>query len=1151
VAACLSCNTENPPGARFCQECGVPLTLVCDTCGELLPPSAKFCPSCGAPAGGEPDPVGAVPQPRAREERRVVTILFVDLVGFTERSDRADPEDVRRTLLPFHARVKEDIERFGGTLDKFIGDAAMGVFGAPVAHDDDPARAVRAAMRILVSMDELRRTDPSLAVRVAVNTGEAMVSFGTGPQIGEAVAGDVVNTASRMQGLAPHGSVVIGGTTVRAVQGQFELEALPPATVKGKADPIHVWRVLGERTGPPTGEMPSFVGRRHELRLLGQLFDRVVASETGQLVTVVGEPGMGKTRLVEEFRGVVEGRARWLTGRCLPYGESVTFAPAADMVREVAGFGAADDPARVRDALATLVADLRQDDEDGRRLLSVLRTIVGAQAGEEAPPGTDPIPPSEVADAWARVVGSLATPGPLVLHLEDVHWADEVLLDVIEQVAGAMAGRAVLNLCTARPELLDRHPGWGAGRVNTTSLGLAPLSRQETGELLSDPLASPSISDATRESLLERSGGNPLYALEFVRMLGERVEDGLTDAMPETVQAVIAARLDGIPDAPRMLIQDAAVVGAVFWPGALAALSAAPEGSVRDGLAELVRRGLVLPSLDSSLEGQPEFGFAHALIREVAYGRLTRAQRAARHLAAARWLEQVAGEQVEERTDWLARHFAEAAELASASGEHDVLLEARAPAIRWVLAAADLAARLDGARAFGLYRRAVALAEPETRERASAMAQEALMGRRSGRMEGAEVQRRYEEALALMRRVGDPSDAADILIRMSSQAAALGDPEGSRSLLHEAVGMLEAGPPGPVLARAYAYLAEKEMFAGNVREAMESANRALEMAREYGRADVVMMALHIRGDSRCSSGDRGGLADLREALRLAREEGNAADLVTSNDYLAEWLSAIEGPAIGLPQYEEGIAIADRRGVLTQGQWTKAGSMSVLLELGHWDDLERRCEELLAIPPGHLDATVASAARTMLTHVGLLRGARPEPDTGEELLRLARPIGELQVMSPALVVAALASCALGDRAAAARCLEEFVEITRDAAREYRLSQLADVVRLALWSGRLDLAVSTVAESAGEATLRGELNLLSARAAVDEARGDIREAARRYDEAVGRWSDYANPWEEAHALLGRARCGDDPTRTADDRARAQVLFESLGAQAIPPD
>ena len=332
------------------------------------------------------------------------------------------------------------------------------------------------------------------------------MSFGTGPQIGEAVAGDVVNTTSRMQGLAPHGSVVIGETTVRAVQGQFELEALPPATVKGKADPIHVWRVLGERTGPPAGEMPSFVGRRHELRLLGQLFDRVVASATGQLVTVVGEPGMGKTRLVEEFRGVVEGRARWLAGRCLPYGESVTFAPAADMVREVAGFGAADDPARVRDALATLVADLRQDDEDGRRLLSVLRTIVGAQAGEEAPSGTDPIPPSEVAGAWARVVGSLAAPGPLVLHLEDLHWADEVLLDVIEQVAGAMADRAVLNLCTARPELLDRHPGWGAGRVNTTSLGLAPLSRQETGELLSDPLTRPSISDATRESLLERSG---------------------------------------------------------------------------------------------------------------------------------------------------------------------------------------------------------------------------------------------------------------------------------------------------------------------------------------------------------------------------------------------------------------------------------------------------------------------------------------------------------------------------------------------------------------------------------------------------------------------------------------------------------------------
>ena len=279
--------------------------------------------------------------------------------------------------MPFHARAKADIERFGGTLDKFIGDAVMGVFGAPVAHDDDPARAVRAALRILDSMEELRRADPGLAVRVAVNTGEAMVSFGAGPQIGEAIAGDVVNTASRMQGLAAHGSVVIGEATLRAVQHLFAVEAQPPAVVKGKAEPLRVWRVVGEREPGPVADAAAFVGRRHELRLLGQLFDLVAESSTGRLVTVVGEPGIGKTRLVEEFRAGTEARARWLSGRSVPYGESVTFAPVADVVRDVGGIGAADEPGRVQEALRALMEKVRLDQEDGRWLLPVLQTALG------------------------------------------------------------------------------------------------------------------------------------------------------------------------------------------------------------------------------------------------------------------------------------------------------------------------------------------------------------------------------------------------------------------------------------------------------------------------------------------------------------------------------------------------------------------------------------------------------------------------------------------------------------------------------------------------------------------------------------------------------------------------------------------------------
>jgi hypothetical protein len=338
------------------------------------------------------------------------------------------------------------------------------------------------------------------------------------------------------------------------------------------------------------------------------------------------------------------------------------------------------------------------------------------------------------------------------------------------------------------------------------------------------------------------------------------------------------------------------------------------------------------------------------------------------------------------------------------------------------------------------------------------------------------------------------------------------------------------------------------MFDGRVHESLESADRALAMARAWERNDVTIMSLHIRGDARCSLGDPGGLDDLREALRLAREWGNASDIVTSSDYLAEWLSAIEGPAAAIPQYEEGIAVAERRGVVSQGQWTKAGSLAALFELGRWEDLERRCRELLGVGPGLLDESVASAAGSALARVHVLRGERQRLGSADRLLAQARPIGELQVLAPALVVAGLLAWSEGEREAAAGSVREFAEITGEAAPEYRQSQLAEVVRVALWAGEGELAAEMA--SHGEArNVRGRLNVLSARAEVAEARGDAAGAAATYDEAVRGWRDYGHPWEEAHALLGRARCATDDAAAAADRARADELFASLRARPLP--
>jgi hypothetical protein len=428
------------------------------------------------------------------------------------------------------------------------------------------------------------------------------------------------------------------------------------------------------------------------------------------------------------------------------------------------------------------------------------------------------------------------------------------------------------------------------------------------------------------------------------------------------------------------------------------------------------------------------------------------------------------------------------------------------------------------------------------------MAQLALTGRRSGLMDSATVMERYQESLAIMQRVGEPSEVADTMIRISSQAAAMGDSKRSADVLGEAVRILEAGPPGPVLARAYAYEAEKEMFSGHVANALEFADRALTMAREWRRDDVVIMALHIRGDSLCSSGDPRGLDDLREALILSKEVGSGSDVVTSNDYLAEWMSAIEGPRVAIGQYEEGIAIADRRGVVAQGQWTRAGSLASLFELGRWDDTEQRCRELLDAPTGLLDATVESASHTMLARVAIHRGAAPSEAEVQALLDRARPIDELQALSPALVVAALAACVHGDAPGAGGFLEEFTEVTRDAAREWRMSQLAEIVRLALWAGREDLVADLTAGGEDRATLRGVLNMRSARATIEEAGGNTAGAGVLFGDAARRWNGYGNPLEEAYALLGRARCADDDA-SASDRSRGAELLQSLGAVPIP--
>ena len=1054
--------------------------------------------------------------PGAAEERRTVTIVFADLVGFTERSDRADPEDVRRTLVPFHRRVKEDLERFGGTLDKFIGDAVMGVFGAPVAHEDDPVRAVRAALRILETIEDLRRDDPDIAVRIAVNTGEAVVSFGSGPQVGEAVAGDVVNTTSRMQSLAPRDAVVIGEETLRAVRGRFEVEALPTATVKGKSEPLMVWQVLGERAEPERERVP-FVGRRTELTVLTERFDDVERSGSLRVLVLVADAGVGKSRLVTELANDLGERALPITGSCPPYGEGVTFAPVEQTVRALTGIEPSDD---VATSVARLEAHAARIELDPRDRWWLVRTLGAVLALETISDGAT-IGTEEIARAWALLLGAAAGSRPLVLAVEDLHHAAPALVEVLASTAELLADRPVLLLATARPEALLPE-GWA-------TLNVSALVEVETRELIGSLLGERAVSG----SVLERAAGNPLYAIEFARMLAESGA-ATGDATPASVHAVISARLDMVPADARGLAQDAAVLGDEVWPEALEGLH---DHDARAGLEELVRRRL-LERRTSSLPGLEAYGFTHALIREVAYGRLPRAARATRHLAAARWLEEVTGERAEEWAESLARHYASAAELGLAANEPEVAETANGPALRWLLAAGERAARVDPAAAFATFDRALALAPPDTRGREEALWRSAHAARRAGLLDAEEVLDRYRQALAIAKARDDDIAVGEALTRMGTQLAVAGESARSREAFAESIETLERHPPGLALARAYAFRAEEELFTGDTADAAAFADRALEILEDHGN-EIAVMALHIRGDARCSMRDLdAGIADLEEALRRAEESGRVADVVSSRNYLAEWRWATEGPAAGLAEWERALELAEHRNVHSQAIYTKGAALWALLEAGEWDRLLAWSDDLLALPPGRLDPAVWVTAMVTRAHVLLARGRRSDVVDPIELLDVAERTQELAARAPALVAAAAIALADGEAEAAVGRLEAFESVTEGVAAEYRALELVRAVRSSLAAGRVDIAERLVASS-DPLALRDRMHHEAAVAMLAEAHGDP-DASEAYAKVAERLHDYGDPFEQATALLGQARL----TGAREPRERATTLLEGLG-------
>jgi class 3 adenylate cyclase len=1106
----------------------------CPQCGAENPESAKFCNECAAPL------VEQLPAP-VQEERKVVSVLFCDLVGFTAASEAADPEDVRARLRPYHGRLRQEIEGYGGTVEKFVGDAVMAVFGAPTAHEDDAERAVRAGLRILEAIAELNEADPglSLQVRIGINTGEAVVALGARPEEGEGiVTGDVVNTASRLQSAAPVNAVAVSEQTYRQTERVFDYEELEPVQVKGKAEPLALWRSLAAHarfgTDVTRTHATPLVGRELERPLLIGTFERSAQQRSCQLVTIVGEPGVGKSRLCMELFQYLEDRpglVRWRQGRCLPYGDGIAFWALGEIVKAECGILESDSP---EDAVAKLDQALPANDPDLPWLRARLAPLIGA-GGEQASQ-------KETFTAWRRLLESWAAERETALVFEDLHWADQALLAFLEHLADWSQGVPLLLLCTARPELQEQHPSWAAGLRNATTINLAPLSDEETATLISSLLERAVLPAETQRALLERAGGNPLYAEEFVRLLDDREQlNEVVEEVPDSVQALIAARLDTLSAERKSLLQDASVLGKVFWAGALCEMGERDPREVEQALHELARKELVRPARTSSMQGEAEYGFWHLLVRDVCYAQIPRAARAARHRAAAAWIERKAGGRAEDLADVLAHHYLTALELAQASGQAAETQELEASAIRYLALAGERALPLDVASAEQSLARALTLAPASHPERASLLERWAQAAQQQGRLQ--EARAALEEAITLYRERAEGVAAGRALSTLLIVLSSLGDPRRTEAIA-EAIALLEAEEPGPELVAAYGELAGMHLVLFSAfPEGIAAAEQALQLAVEL-RLPEPARALGFRGAARAHFGQRQGIDDLRRAVALSVERGRGRDAAVCYGNLAEALWLYEGAQAALAACGEGIDFCQRRGIAEFALAIASSRLTYLAACGCPE------EALVEAEPLATQAEAAGSVSLIEARSVQLQLLAERGETGqaaadaEHLAATARETAEPQRIAQGFAAAAQLLLAQGNREQAQALLRELEQTAGTRADPSYVAKLPGLKRCVLALQDKELA-ARLAEGVEPRTPLHEHALVAARAQLAEAAGDA-EAANLYADAAMRWRQFGNVPERAYALLGQGRCllalgqpeAEQPLR------EARKLFTSMG-------
>jgi class 3 adenylate cyclase/tetratricopeptide (TPR) repeat protein len=1180
--------------------------------------------------------------PIENEERRVVTVLFADMTGSTDLADRMDPEEVRLLMAGYFGAMAQAIHRHGGTIEKFIGDAVMAIFGMPAAHEDDPERAVRAALEMLDALkrfNEQRLAEdpqaPPVQIRIGINTGEVVAASGASDGGQFLITGDAVNVAARLQQQAQPGTILVGSRTYRSTHGAIVYQPLSPIEVKGKPRPLRVWQAIDaveDQAAPPTQHLrgieglPSpFIGRVPELALLDAVYERVIGERRPHLVTLLGTPGVGKSRLVREWNDRLRQQSTreedalhdgarspqaplWLEGRCPPYGAGITYWPLAEILRCFCGFVEGDTPPQASERLLQKIQEVLDGGQQSEHISWIARQLgftIGLEVGEGEqmrPSANSNEQRESLFRAWRVFFESLARRQPLLIFIDDIHWANEALLDLLEYLTQRVSDAPLLLLCPARPELLDKRSGWGGGKRNFTTITLEPLSPEQSHELIDALLSPDGLPPALRSSILAKAEGNPFFVEEIIRMLidlgilvckdrcwqvvnqdpGSTYSDLLSFSIPDSIQGVLAARIDLLSPTEKRVLQHAAVAGRMFWKGALANLAQeiSPE-ALELALESLIRKDFLLENERPTgilIERDVQYGFKHVLVRDVAYASIPRARRAREHARMGEWLERIAAGRVEEFIELLAYHYHQAivAWAQTASGQALARRPARAQAqadlrqkaIEYLtLAGNDAMGKYAANQAVRHYTAALDLLNGSE----SAHSQRARLHERLARAyfvlsDGDSCWEHYQQALDELRdapaleRAHIYQHLTMVGTRWHGWFKQPPDLQLIRQYLDAGLALLKDQPEVVELAlllasEAFWYMqaySSQQLGESAIEYAIASAERAASIAERLHHP------VHLSEVLDALSGVYGNVSDYRAFLEVQKRRLALVDRIKDRAEIFDIYFTASRAYFQLSDYPQALYWADEALKVAELMNSRrklcgmlGNKVSIYFQWDQWAEVLRWGERLATLCEQYDLLSQSWPAPYGIMALAIVYYRTGQDERGDYYARMAEqaaPEGDLrhELIS-------------GQLRMAQQRLEEAREIFQRLATHYPAIErpqiqwrLAELAALLGDDPRYDeLAPTALAMMERSGNRKGWAGLIRTRGIVGSRRGEIKKATEDFHIALNCYSQIGTRWEEALTLEALAThlsqtSADNQSQEASERLRAALaIYEDLHA------